>query len=74
MSAMILIGLVVLLAGVFLMGYGLRDSQTVTNKVVEGVTGSYTNRTTWYFIGGILVFLVGLILLYMGWHVPPVVP
>ncbi len=70
MSAFIVLGLIVLVVGVFLMGYGLRDSQTVTNKVVEGVTGSYMNRTTWYFVGGIVVFLVGLILLYMGWHVP----
>lgn len=72
MTALILLGLLMLIIGVFLMGYGLRDSQTISSKVVEGVTGNYARRTIWYFIGGILLFLLGLILLYMGWHVPVV--
>lgn len=69
MTTLMFIGMLVLIVGVFLMGYGLRDSQTISNKIVEGVTGSYARLTIWYFIGGIVLFLFGLILIYMGWHV-----
>jgi hypothetical protein len=64
MSILSIIGLVILLVGVFLIGFGLKATQSISNKVVEGLTGSYTNRTRWYLIGGVLLMLVGVILLF----------
>jgi hypothetical protein len=70
MTIVSIIGLVILVIGVFLIGFGLRGTQTLTNKVVEGITGHYTRRTMWLLIGGGLLILIGLIFLFMGWHVP----
>lgn len=73
MTASSLFGLLVLLAGVFLIGFGVRASQTMTNQVVEGLTGRFTRRTMWYLIGGGLLVLLGGFLLYSGSH-PTVLP
>jgi hypothetical protein len=67
-----LIGLLVLLAGVFLIGYGIRSSQTITDRMVGGLTGRYTRSTMWYLIGGLLLVLVGGAMMYFG-HGPVVV-
>jgi uncharacterized membrane protein YidH (DUF202 family) len=73
MSVLSVIGLVILVVGVFLIGAGLQKTQTLTNKVVEGITGRYTQKTIWILIGGALLILIGGILMYTGW-VPPVNP
>lgn len=70
MTIISVIGLVILVIGVFLIGFGLRGTQTLTNKIVEGVTGHYTRRTMWFLIGGGLLILIGLIALFMGWQTP----
>ncbi|WP_068469601.1 DUF3185 family protein [Candidatus Protochlamydia phocaeensis] len=70
MSIFSLIGLLILIVGVFLIGFGVRATQTVTNKVVQGFTGRYTRNTMWYLIGGALLIIVGGILIYSGWHAP----
>ncbi len=70
MTILSLIGLIILVVGVFLIGFGFRGTQTLTNKVVEGVTGHYTKRTMWFLIGGGLLILIGLLLLFMNWQVP----
>ena len=74
MTILSLIGVIILLIGVFLIAFGLRGTQTLTNKVVEGVTGHYTKRTTWFLIGGGVLILIGLICLFMGWDAPPGTP
>jgi hypothetical protein len=73
MSVLSILGLVILVIGVFLIGAGLQKTQTLTNKVVEGITGRYTSKTLWTLIGGALLILVGGILMYVGW-VPPANP
>lgn len=73
MSVFSVIGLVILVVGVFLIGIGLQKTQTLTNKVVEGITGRYTRKTIWTLIGGTLLILIGGILIYAGW-VPPMNP
>lgn len=65
MDAAIGLGLILLLIGVFLIGYGIRASQTITNQVVEGFTGRYTKRTMWYLIGGALLILIGGALMFL---------
>jgi hypothetical protein len=65
MSNLGIVGLIVLLIGVFLIGYGIRASQTITDKVVSGVTGRYTRHTMWYLLGGALLLVIGLGLLFL---------
>ncbi len=70
MTILSLIGVILLVIGVFLIGYGGRKTQTLTNKVVEGVTGHYTQRTRWFLLGGVIVILIGVVLIYTGWQPP----
>lgn len=68
MAILSLTGLVILVIGVFLIGCGVKKTQTLTNKVVEGVTGHYTKYTLWYLFGGVVIILIGIILIYIGWQ------
>lgn len=66
MSIFSVIGILVLLAGVFLVGFGMRSTQTLTDKVVQGVTGRYTQKTLWFLIGGGTLILMGGLILIVG--------
>lgn len=68
-----LIGLIILIVGIFFIGVGIRSSRTFTNRVVGGITGHYTRRTTWYLISGILLILIGGALLFF-WSPGTIVP
>ena len=61
-----IIGLVLLVVGVTLLIFGYQASQSVTERVVEGVTGHYTNQTMWYLIGGGAAVVGGLGLAVWG--------
>lgn len=61
-----LLGLVLLAVGIVLLGFGINASQAVTEKVVEGVTGHYTDHTMWYIIGGIAMIVGGGVLALIG--------
>jgi hypothetical protein len=54
-----LFGIVILVVGIILLGFGINSSQAVTEKVVEGVSGRYTHNTMWYIIGGIAMVVGG---------------
>ena len=54
-----LFGLVLLLIGLVVFGFGISSSQAITEQVVEGVSGRYSSTTMWYIIGGIALFLSG---------------
>ena len=54
-----LFGLVILVVGIVLLGFGLNATMSVTEKVVEGVSGQYTQHTMWYIIGGIAMIVGG---------------
>lgn len=47
-----IVGLVLLAVGVMLLIFGYTASQSVSEQVVSGVTGHFTNQTMWYVIGG----------------------
>jgi hypothetical protein len=70
MTVLSMIGLLILIIGAFLIGFGFQKTQTLTNKVIEGVTGHYTQRTIWILVGGGLLILIGAILIYAGWKPP----
>ena len=60
MGVVRIIGLVLLAVGIVLLIFGYNASQSVTEKVVEGFTGHFTNQTTWYFIAGVAAVVGGL--------------
>jgi hypothetical protein len=60
------IGIVLLVLGVILLGFGLNASDSVADSVKEGVTGRYTDRTMGYLIGGAIAAVAGIGLLLSG--------
>ena len=56
------VGIVLLVAGVALLVMGLRATDSVGEKIHEGLTGRYTDNTTWYIVGGIAGIVAGGIL------------
>lgn len=53
------LGIVLLVVGLVLVGFGLNASHSVTDSVTEGVTGRYTDKTMWYLIGGAALAVAG---------------
>lgn len=64
MNSIRVVGLMMLFAGIILFIFGISASQTVTEKVVESVSGRYTEHTMWYIIGGIVLMIGGSTLMY----------
>jgi hypothetical protein len=61
-----IIGLVLLAVGVTLLIFGYNASQSVGEKVVEGITGRFTEQTMGYLIGGIAALVGGAALCIWG--------
>ena len=61
-----ILGAVILVVGVILLYFGFNASEAVTEKVVEGVTGKYTNETMGYIIGGAALIVGGGLLAFFG--------
>ena len=66
MSIVRIIGLVLLAVGTVLLIFGYNATQSVSEKIVEGFTGHFTNQTTWYLIGGVAAVVGGLGLAVWG--------
>ena len=55
--------------GMTMLYFGYNASQSVGEKVVEGITGQYSNHTMWYVIGGIAAIVGGAgLALWGGWR------
>lgn len=59
MSFSRILGIVLLAVGLLLLAFGINSSQAITEKVVEGVSGRFTDQTMWYILGGIAMILGG---------------
>lgn len=57
-----IIGIVLLVVGVALVYFGLHATDTIGEDLHREVTGRFTDRTTWYLIGGGALGLLGLLL------------
>ncbi|MBL8745186.1 MAG: DUF3185 family protein [Phycisphaerae bacterium] len=67
MSQQRIIGVVLLVVGVVLFIMGMSASDSIADKVSDTFTGKFTERTTWYIVGGIgLALLGGLMTVYRG--------
>jgi drug/metabolite transporter (DMT)-like permease len=63
-----ILGIVLLAIGVTLLFLAYNASQTVGERVVEGVTGHFTNQTTWFLVGGVAASVAGAALAF--WRKP----
>jgi hypothetical protein len=59
-------GIVLLVLGVILLGFGINAHDSVADSVKENFTGRYTDRTMSYLIGGAVAAVAGLGLLLSG--------
>lgn len=60
------LGIVLLVVGLLLVGFGLNATESVSDSVSEGFTGRFTDKTMWYLIGGAALAIGGLALAFMG--------
>ena len=65
MSIQRIIGLVLLAAGVALLVLGINASHSFADRTSNYFTGHFTDRTTWYIVGGIASGVVGLVLVFL---------
>ena len=64
-----IIGIVLLALGIVLLVIGYNASQSVGEQVREGLTGRFSDATTWYIIGGVVGIVAGgSMLLFGGRH------
>jgi hypothetical protein len=61
-----ILGIMLLVAGLALLAFGLNATDSVTDTVKEGVTGRYTDKTMWYLIGGGALAVGGAVLAMRG--------
>lgn len=59
-------GAVALVAGLILLGFGLNASDTPMEQLSETFTGSYSDKTMWYLVGGAAAAFGGAVLLLLG--------
>jgi len=62
MNPIRIIGIALLVLGVALGYMGYQESESVASKVSEAVTGTGTDRSMTLIIGGVISFVVGLVL------------
>lgn len=66
MNSQRLLGIALLVAGVLLLVFGLNATESVGESVKEGVTGRYTDKTTWFIVGGAAAAIVGGLMTLFG--------
>lgn len=54
-----ILGIICLVTGLLVLGFGLNSSQALTERAVEKVTGRYTDNTMWYLVGGAALIVGG---------------
>ncbi|OOC09581.1 MULTISPECIES: DUF3185 family protein [Thioalkalivibrio] len=66
MSPVRILGIVLLVAGIVILYFGWQTSQGLVEQAHETLTGRFTDETTWYFIGGGVAVVLGLLLTIFG--------
>ncbi|MEX2488424.1 MAG: DUF3185 family protein [Pseudomonadales bacterium] len=59
MSSNKLVGVVLVVLGIVLLYFGWQASQSMTEQVTESFTGTFTDSTMWYIIGGAVALAAG---------------
>ena len=63
MNPKALLGVALLVGGLILLYFGYNASESVTEGVTEAVTGSYSDKTMYFLVGGAVAAVVGLVML-----------
>ncbi|MBA3236736.1 MAG: DUF3185 family protein [Parachlamydiaceae bacterium] len=66
MSISSILGILAVIVGVVLLGFGINSTQAFSEKVIEKVSGRYTKNTMWYIIGGVALIVGGIALAFSG--------
>ena len=66
MSLKGILGLVLLLVGIFAFVYGLNASNSLVEQLNTTFLGRFSETTTWYIIGGLASAVAGLLLILSG--------
>ncbi len=66
MSPQRIVGVVLLVVGIVVLVVGMNSSHSLADQVSNTFTGRFTDRTTWYIVGGIVLAVVGLLLTLFG--------
>jgi drug/metabolite transporter (DMT)-like permease len=66
MNGMQILGVVLVVVGVMLLGFGYNASQSPVEELTEAFTGRFTEETMWYFIAGAASVVGGLLLVIFG--------
>ncbi len=61
-----ILGIALLVAGIVALYFGWQASEAPAEQVHEALTGRFTDETMWYFIGGGVAVVVGLVLALFG--------
>ena len=61
-----ILAIVLIIAGVCLLFYGMQASHSFSSGVSRLFTGSPTDRTIWLIVGGLAASIVGLFMLMRG--------
>lgn len=54
-----LLGIILLVVGAIFLYLGLRATDSVAETITEGLTGKFSDSTTWYVVGGAVAVAVG---------------
>lgn len=63
MSTTKIIGLILMIAGAAIAFYGFQMSESVSAQVTKSVTGSFSDKVMWHFVGGAVAFVAGVLIL-----------
>nr|WP_296748759.1 DUF3185 family protein [Thioalkalivibrio sp.] len=66
MSPVRILGIALLVAGIVALYFGWQASEGFVDQAHEALTGRFTDETMWYFIGGGVAVVVGLLLTLFG--------
>lgn len=66
MKTQLILGLAILAAGITLLVIGLNASDSAGEQIREGFTGHYSDKTTWFIVGGICGIVGGAGLALFG--------
>jgi hypothetical protein len=66
MSPLRIGGIVLLVVGVILLVIGISSSGSIVDKASYTWSGRFTERTTWYIVGGIAMGIAGALMAAFG--------
>lgn len=66
MPTNILFGIIILVAGIVMLGFGWNASNAPMEQLSETITGRYTDMTMWYLIVGAAAACGGVALMVFG--------